>query len=41
MIIVKKQGFKTKNDAEIFVTETLDKKNRGFITPTKNNMTNY
>lgn len=37
-IMVKKQGFKTKKDAEIFVTETLDKKNKGFISPTENNI---
>lgn len=35
---IKKQGFRTKKDAEIFVTETLDKKNKGFITPVENNI---
>jgi integrase len=35
---IKKQGFKTKKDAEVFVTETLDKKNKGFVAPTENNI---
>ena len=26
---IKKQGFRTKKEAEIFVTETLNKKNKG------------
>lgn len=30
-IRIKRQGFKTKKAAEIFVTETLDKRNKGFI----------
>lgn len=30
-IRVKKQGFRTKKNAEVFVTETLSKKNKGFI----------
>lgn len=33
-----KQGFKTKKEAEIFVTETLNKKNRGYISPAESNM---
>ncbi|MDU7215211.1 MAG: site-specific integrase [Clostridium paraputrificum] len=35
---LKKQGFKTKKEAEIFVTETLNKKNKGYITPTTNSI---
>lgn len=35
---LKKQGFKNKKDAEIFVTETLTKRNKGYITPTSNNV---
>lgn len=34
---LKKQGFKTKKEAEIFVTETLNRKNKGYVTPTTNN----
>lgn len=33
-----KQGFKTKKDAELFVTETLNKRNRGYISPSDSNM---
>lgn len=33
-----KQGFKTKKDAELFVTETLNKRNRGYISPSESNM---
>ncbi|MBN1053070.1 site-specific integrase [Clostridium botulinum] len=33
-----KQGFKTKKDAEIFVTETLNQRNRGYISPSASNM---
>ena len=33
-----KQGFKTKKHAELFVTETLNKKNKGYISPANNNM---
>lgn len=35
---VKKQGFRTKKEAEVFVTETLTKKNKGYISPTTNNI---
>lgn len=35
---LKKQGFKTKKEAEIFVTETLNRKNKGYVTPTTNNI---
>lgn len=35
---IKKQGFKNKRDAEVFVTETLNKKNKGYISPTNNNI---
>lgn len=35
---LKKQGFKTKKEAEVYVTETLNKKNKGYITPTTNNI---
>lgn len=37
-IRLKKQGFKTKKQAEVFVTETLNKKNKGYITPVSNNI---
>ena len=37
-IRVKKQGFRTKKDAEIFVTETLNKKNKGFIDSVSGNV---
>lgn len=33
-----KQGFKTKKDAELFATETLNKRNRGYISPSESNM---
>ncbi|WP_321832884.1 site-specific integrase [Clostridium butyricum] len=33
-----KQGFRTKKDAELFVTETLNKRNRGYISPSDSNM---
>lgn len=33
-----KQGFKTKKDAEAFVTETINRKNRGYISPSDSNM---
>lgn len=33
-----KQGFKTKKDAELFATETLNKRNRGYISPATRNM---
>lgn len=35
---LKKQGFKTKKEAEVFVTETLNRKNKGYVTPTTNNI---
>ena len=35
---VKKQGFRTKKEAEVFVTETLTKKNHGYIAPTNTNI---
>ncbi|WP_300381202.1 site-specific integrase [Clostridium sp.] len=35
---VKKQGFKNKKEAEIFVTEILSKRNKGYITPSTNNI---
>lgn len=35
---VKKQGFKNKKEAERFVTETLDKKNKGHVTTTESSM---
>lgn len=35
---LKKQGFKTKKEAEIFVTETLTLKNKGYVAPTNNNI---
>lgn len=35
---IKKQGFKNKKEAEIFVTETLTKRNKGYISPTSNNI---
>lgn len=33
-----RQGFKTKKEAELFVTETLNKRNRGYISPSDSNM---
>ncbi|KEZ84882.1 integrase [Clostridium sulfidigenes] len=33
-----KQGFRTKGEAEKFVTETLNKKNKGYIAPGENNI---
>lgn len=33
---LKKQGFRTKKDAEIFVTETMDKRNKGYVAPVSN-----
>lgn len=33
-----KQGFKTKKAAEVFVTETLNKKYRGYVAPVNNNI---
>ena len=33
-----KQGFKTKKDAELFVTETLNKRNRGYLSAANSNM---
>ena len=35
---VKKQGFRTKKEAEIFATETLTKRNHGYIAPTNTNI---
>lgn len=35
---IKKQGFKNKKEAQIFVTETLTKRNKGYISPTNNNI---
>lgn len=35
---IKKQGFRTKKEAEIFVTETLNKKNKGYIAPNQSNI---
>ena len=35
---VKKQGFRTKKEAEVFVTETLTKKNHGYIAPANTNI---
>lgn len=35
---LKKQGFKTKKEAEIYVTDTLNKRNIGYITPKSNNI---
>lgn len=35
--IERKQGFKTKKEAEAWVTEILSKKNKGFIAPTEGN----
>lgn len=35
---LKKQGFKTKKEAEFFVIDTLNKKNKGYITPTTNSI---
>ncbi|WP_405317157.1 tyrosine-type recombinase/integrase [Faecalibacillus faecis] len=35
---VTKQGFKTKKDAELFVTETLNKRNRGYLSVANSNM---
>lgn len=35
---VTKQGFKTKKDAELFVTETLNKKTRGYLSTANGNM---
>lgn len=37
-IRVKKQGFRTKKDAEIFVAETLNKKNKGYINTANRNI---
>lgn len=34
----KKQGFKTKKDAEKWATETLSKKHKGYIAPTESNI---
>lgn len=35
---IKKQGFKNKKEAEIFVTETQNKRNKGYIAPNNNNI---
>lgn len=35
--VERKQGFKTKKEAEVWVTEILSKKNKGFIAPTEGN----
>lgn len=37
-IKTKKQGFKNKKEAEKWVTETLNQKNRGYIAPTESNI---
>lgn len=36
--IVRKQGFKTKKEAEAYATEILSQKNRGYIAPVSNNI---
>ena len=35
---IKRQGFRTKKEAEIFVADTLNKKNRGYITSHQSNI---
>lgn len=36
--IVRKQGFKTKKEAEAYATEILSQKNKGYIAPVSNNI---